>query len=322
MAFALTRGNAQNHNCSAPSDSKRTQVLDYVIARYKVASKADLVLIENKQANDACFWLFKYKSTQREITLYLSPDGSYLTPTLFDMRINPQVEEAANRERISRSLVSGSSPSIGPKDAAVTIVEFSDFQCPYCRRMADMLAKSNLKGSSTQTRIVFKFFPLPMHPWASDAAKIAECVSLQNPDEFWKVHDYIFGNQQQLNIGNLKDRLSDFIAANVKIDQTQFKTCIDNDLALGPVTKDVNLGKSLGVSGTPTLFINGEIYRGIKDAAQLRSIIEEISKIPSKSPSSTQERLVHTSILESSEAPNGGEHSRAANLCSNKESLR
>jgi protein-disulfide isomerase len=322
--IALSHVDAQTVGCSTPNDSKRSQVTDYVIARYKIASKADLVLVENKQANDACFWSFKYKLTspQREIALYLSPDGSYLTPTLYDMRIDPLVEEAANRERISKSLTAGSSPSLGPQNSIVTIVEFSDFQCPYCKRMADMLTKSRLTGSTTQPRIIFKFFPLPMHPWAADAAKMAECVSLQKPDEFWKVHDYIFGNQQQLNVGNVKERVSAFVAANVKIDQTQYQTCIDNDLALGPITKDVNLGKSLSVSGTPTLFINGALYRGIMDATQLQNIIEEASKTSSRPLSGTPGGFVHTSSLDSSTSSNGGVHSRTVNECPNKESLQ
>ncbi|WP_420240074.1 thioredoxin domain-containing protein (plasmid) [Telmatobacter bradus] len=314
----LTSLNAQANKCTIPSDSIRAKVLEYVSVRYKIASKADLTLIENKQANDACFWIFKYQAPQREISIYLSPDGSYLAPTLYDMRVDPRIEEEANRERIAKSLTVGASPSIGPKDAGVTIVEFSDFQCPFCKRMADMLMKVNQDGKVTPTRIVYKFFPLSMHPWAMDAAKVAKCVSMQDSDAFWKVHDYIFANQQQLNAGNVKDRVSSFVVENLKIDQEQYHSCIENDLSLGPVNKDVNLGKSLGVSGTPTLFINGMIYRGIKDVTQLQNIIDGISKNPSKSSSASDNDLIHTGRLISSAttAP------KRANECVSKERVQ
>ena len=323
VAMALQHANAQK--CAAPSESKRNQVVNYVIARYKIASKAEVILTDSKQANDACFWLFKYQlsSSQREITTYLSPDGSYLVPALYDMRIDPQLEEVANRERISKLLTTGSSPSLGSASAPVTIVAFSDFQCPYCKRMANILTKELLQDNTVETRILFKFFPLPMHPWATDAAKMAECVSLQKPSEFWKIHDFIFENQQQLTASNVKERIAEFVSSSIEVDQTQYRSCVDNDLALGPVTKDINLGKSLGVSGTPTLFINGVLSRGIKNATQLRALVEEATKTTAKPPSNSPagSAPAHTGNIASSVIQSSTSHSHVATQCS-KESLQ
>jgi protein-disulfide isomerase len=113
-----------------------------------------------------------------------------------------------------------------------------------------------------------------MHSWAMTAASMAECVTLQKPGEFWKVHDFIFDNQAQLNANNIKEKITQYVAANVAIDQVQYKSCIDNNFAMGPVQADLDLGQKLGVRSTPTIFINGELYSGFKNAMQLEALLD------------------------------------------------
>jgi protein-disulfide isomerase len=261
--------------CSAPNAVNRSRVESYVIARYKMPSAADVVLIESKQANDACFWLLKYESSspKREITVYLSPDGNYITPLLYDVRADPLEEQKQASEQNAKSLLAGVSPELGGKDASLTIVEFADFQCPFCKRMADALRKDFLPGEGNQVRFLFRNYPLPMHPWAMAAAEMAECVTLQKPSEFWKVHDFLFDNQAQLTAENLKEMVTQFVTANVAIDQSQYRFCVDNDLAMGMVKKEMDLGQKLGVRGTPAIFVNGVLYSGFKDGTQLRALI-------------------------------------------------
>jgi protein-disulfide isomerase len=266
--------------CQVPSAGTRHSVETYVIARYRLPSAADVILTDNKQANEACFWLFKYETSnpKREVTVYLSPDANYITPTLYDIRTDPLAEEAAAREQNIKSLLSGTSPELGRKDAPVTIVEFSDFQCPFCKRMADTLRKDFLPGKGDQVRFVFKNDPLPMHQWAMAAAELSECVTLQKPSEFWKVHDFVFENQTQFTAENVKEKIVQFVATNVAIDQAQYQFCVDNDLAMGPVKKDIEIGQKLGAKGTPAIFINGMLYSGFKDAAQLRALLSAAQK--------------------------------------------
>lgn len=266
--------------CPMPDAAKRQQVEAYVISLYRLLSAADIKLTDSKQANEACFWQFNYdvSNPNREVTVYLSPDGNYLTPTLYDIRTDPFAEEAAAREQNVKSLLAGTFPELGDKNAPITIVEFADFQCPYCKRMADTLRKDFLPSEGNHVRFVFRNYPLPMHPWAMTAAEMAKCVTLQKPSEFWKVHDFLFENQSQLTADNIKDKLTQFIAANVAIDQGQYRSCVDNDLAMGPVKKETDLGQKLGVRGTPAIFINGAFYSGFKDAPQLRALIEGAQK--------------------------------------------
>jgi protein-disulfide isomerase len=272
---ASAAGMAQN--CKAPTTEKRVAVEGYVIKRFNVASQADLILVENKQANDGCFWKMQYEvtSSKREITLYLSPDGNYLLPALYDIRLDPLLEEKARREQIEKDLLAGDAPAIGPEKAPVTIVEFADFQCPYCKRMADTLEHDFLPSETQNVRLVYKSFPLPMHNWAMAAAKMAECAALQKPAEFWKVHDYLFEHQKELTADNLREDLSTFVAASTGIDKTQFQSCVDKDLALGPVNQDVELGRRNGVHATPTIFINGVLFSGLKSADQLKSLVDD-----------------------------------------------
>lgn len=276
-ALSVLISSAYGEECHAPSPQKRAEVASYVLKRFHVASQADLVLTENAQANDDCFWKLRYEtaSPKREITLYLSPDGQYVTPTLFDLKVDPLAEERAQAERLRKTLTAGDPPSVGPADAPVTIVEFSDFECPFCKRMADVLEKQVLPAQGKSVRIVFRNFPLPMHPWAKTAAQITECAAMQKPAAFWKLHDYLFANQQTLSKDNIHDQAVAFVESNTDIDKAQFESCVDRDMAAGPVAQDVDMGQKNGVRATPTIFINGTRYEGAKDAAQLSSLIQQ-----------------------------------------------
>jgi protein-disulfide isomerase len=277
LIVGVTPGLAHAQICKPPSAVKRSEVETYILKRFNITSPADLILVEDKQENDACFWKLSYEApSKRTITLYLSPDGHYLLPTLYDVRVDPLIEQKAVREHVAKSLLADDGPSIGPEQARITIVEFSDFQCPYCKRMADTLEHDFLSTETQNVRFVYKNFPLPMHPWAMSAAKIAECVALQKPEEFLKVHDYLFEHQKDLTPDNLQDTLTTFVVTNTDVDKTQFKLCVQKDLSYGPVNKDIELGRKNGVSGTPTIFINGVPYVGLKTADQLRALVEEV----------------------------------------------
>lgn len=271
---------ANAQKCVAPGAKKRQQIEGYVIARYRLSSPANVILTDSAQANDACYWMLKYETSnpKREITIYVSPDGNYLTPVLYDVRVDPLTEEAAERKQNLKELLTGTYPELGSKDASIQIVEFADFQCPYCKRMAETVRKEFLPEEANKVHFVFRQFPLPMHPWAMAAAEMAECVSLQKTEEFWKVYDFLFENQAQLNPGNLKEKVTEFVAQNVDVDKVQYKLCVDNGLATGPISRDVELGQKLGVRGTPTLFINGAVYSGFKDSTQLRALVEAVQK--------------------------------------------
>jgi len=163
-----------------------------------------------------------------------------------------QKQEAANKplsEADQKAVASGTKAAFGPADAKVTLVEFSDFQCPYCSRAA-AVTKQIKEKYSKQVRFVFRQFPLSFHQHAHLAAEASLAAAAQG--KFWEYHDVLFENQQALERESLEK-----YAAEVGLDMGKFKKALDEGTFKEAVDKDVELGNQVAVNGTPTLFING-----------------------------------------------------------------
>jgi protein-disulfide isomerase len=144
-------------------------------------------------------------------------------------------------------------PSLGPENAPVTIVEFADFQCPFCAQSAPTLNQV-LARYSGKVRVVFRNFPLTSHTYAQKAHEAAECANEQGT--FWPYHDLLFANQDALGVEDLKR-----YAANLGLDTGRFNQCLDTDKYAEKVKQDVEDGVKYNVWGTPTFFINGTSKR-------------------------------------------------------------
>jgi hypothetical protein len=117
--------------CTEPTVQQRQNVTAYVGKKYSAGAEGNLVLVRDEKANDACFWKFEFETSQRgQVTVYLSPDRQFLTPQLFDLHLDPLLEERERLETLNKTLISNDPPLIGSKSAPVTVVEFSDFECP------------------------------------------------------------------------------------------------------------------------------------------------------------------------------------------------
>ena len=120
--------------------------------------------------------------------------------------------------------------------------------------------------------------PLQNHPWARTAAEGAACAQLQDSDAFWSIHDQLFDQQASITPQNIHEKLLAFAKSAKSLDVAEFQNCLDNQMSLGLVLRDLNLASANNISGTPTLFINGQRKQGIKDAAELRGLIAEAKK--------------------------------------------
>ncbi len=172
--------------------------------------------------------------------------------------------------------------SVGPADAPVTIVEFADFECPFCARafsVLETLANTNYKD---KIKVVFKNFPLNVHPWAVKAAEAAECARLQNPTAFWEFARYFYSNQGSITPKNLQDQV-DKEATNLKLDTPSLKVCMNSPQASDRVKQDQADGNSIKVTSTPTFFINGIPVIGLPDNKVLEFVIN--SELADKSAS-------------------------------------
>jgi protein-disulfide isomerase len=154
----------------------------------------------------------------------------------------------------------------GPEKASVTLVEFADYECPYCQKVAADV-KRLAHDYADKVAFTFKDFPLPMHARAEKAAEAARCAAEQN--KFWEFHDELF-RSKELDVDQLKAQ-----ARALKLDSAQFDKCLDSGEEVAAVDRDRKEGTRLGINGTPSFFINGHFMSGALDYAGLRQIIEQ-----------------------------------------------
>lgn len=164
----------------------------------------------------------------------------------------------------------GDAPMIGKKDAKVQIVEFSDFQCPYCSRGAETMHQV-VKKYGSKIALSFKHYPLPFHERAGPAAEMGMCVrKVAGDDKFWKFHDIAFKNQDKLDNDNLVK-----FAKESGANEAKAKECYDKGEFKAAVQKDSEYGNKIGVRSTPTFFINGQMVAGALPIEQFSEMIDE-----------------------------------------------
>jgi protein-disulfide isomerase len=200
--------------------------------------------------------------------VYLADDGKhYFWGQVMNMSIDPDKMRA---EKISLNKVR----SRGSSRAPVILVEYTDLQCPHCKRAHKKLKESLHKDyKESQVRVVFKHFPLSMHKWAEEASVASECAALQNEKFFWDMIDYYFDHQEHLTPENIGSKTAE-MAAKLKLDRNKFNQCMAAKETLPKVTADRNEGASIGVGGTPSYFVNGRMLRGT-DYEDLKLLINE-----------------------------------------------
>jgi protein-disulfide isomerase len=168
-------------------------------------------------------------------------------------------------------------PSRGPKNAAVTIVEFGDLQCPACK--AAQPAIEALVAAEPNARFVFQNFPLEMHNWAAKAAAYADCVAQASNDAFWKFVAKTYETQSDITAENADEKLT-AIADGAGVKGAEIATCASTPIPKAHVDASIALGKSVGVTGTPTLFINGRTIGNVPQipAATLKELADFAAK--------------------------------------------
>lgn len=155
-------------------------------------------------------------------------------------------------------------PRIGSENAPVQIIEFADYECPYCQKVNEDLARLRQQFGD-QVSVVFKDFPLPMHPLAAKAAEGARCAGMQG--KFWEFHDALFENKK-LQTSHLKEE-----ARALNLDAARFDQCLENGEQAAVVKKDSQEGLRLGLQGTPSFFINGHFMSGAVGYMKLRETV-------------------------------------------------
>jgi len=181
--------------------------------------------------------------------VYVSKDGkTMLRGSIYKIDADPFAE---NRAKLKLD----GDPSLGPRTARVTLVEFSDFECPHCQELYE--AMKTVETEYPQIRIIYKNFPLTqIHPWAETAAIGGRCAYEQSPAAFWKMESSIFDNQDVITPDNVWDSLVDY-ATKAGLEPAKFKACMASAEAKQAVEADHAEGVALGVDSTPTIYVNG-----------------------------------------------------------------
>jgi len=212
---------------------------------------------------------------QKDYTFLLSKDRTtMLRVTKFDL------SKDAYTDLMSKIDVTGR-PSRGAKGAKVVVVNFDDFECPFCSRMHETLFPEIFKEYGDRVTFIYKDYPLAeIHPWAIHAAVDAGCLAVQNGDAFWDFADYIHANKQVIDSGRTPDARFDVVdkmalmqGQRHNVDSSKLAACL-NAQNEDQVRASMKEADSLGVNATPTLFINGQKIDGVVPINELRAALD------------------------------------------------
>jgi protein-disulfide isomerase len=253
-------------------DASNQKVIDYYRRKSNLPPEVQATIVDIKDskipgAKTAVLKLTRGGQTQN-VDLLMSPDGKYV--------VFGEVEDVTSDpfKAIAAKINLKDEPMRGPKDAKVTIVEYSDFQCPYCARAHQTITDQVMKEYEGKVRLVHKNFPLGFHKWAEPAAIAGECAYEQDPNAFWKYYDFMFTNQQQITPENVKEKATEALKGT-KVDMAKWNDCYDNKKTLDRIKADMAEGQAVGVTGTPAFMINGRKISGAQPFQNFKAVIDD-----------------------------------------------
>jgi protein-disulfide isomerase len=274
MPFAAS---AQDR-CLPVTDVTKRTLSQYVHKKFKLPQTLSVSVVEVAAIENTCYRKVRFEGSDPnrplEFELFLSPDRRFLSRDLSDSQLDPIVEEQRRAERLQRGLLSANAPSLGPKEAAINVVVFSDFECAFCKNAARIM-RQVASSEGKNLRFTFRHLPLRMHRWARTAAEATACAQLQNGDAFWKLHDQIFDNQSALVVENAKSKILEYARTIPELDVGKLQECLANRSASAIVSEDMRFASANEIAGTPTFFVNGHRVQGIRNAEQLIAVIHE-----------------------------------------------
>jgi len=233
----------------------------------KVAVPADEAILKFYNDNKARI-NGSFADTARDIRDYLMDRERDKAFTAFIDGLKKDYKVTSYIEPARVTVATAGFPSKGPANAAVTIVEFSDFECPYCGGFYPTL-KEIEKNYKDRIRIVYRQFPLTsIHPRALKAAEASLCANDQG--QFWQMHDAMFTDQKNLEVSDLKDK-----AAKLTLNTGTFNACLDSSKYASIIKNEILEGAKLGVNGTPSMFINGRFLSGDQPYDDLAKVIDD-----------------------------------------------
>ena len=211
----------------------------------------------------------KFNMGNREVPIFVSTGGQFLVIDVtgggvYDSTIDPH-KEAMDKISLENT------PIKGAEEAQVVVVEYSDFQCPFCKKGKDILPEI-LKEYDGKVKVAYKQLPLRNHNWAKPAAIASVCAYQQGNDKFWEFHDVVFDNQKDIKLEN-SEKIFKGYAKDIGLDPKKFDACLADEKVAAQVDSEIEEAISIGVQSTPTFVVNGMIVQGANPDG-LRSAID------------------------------------------------
>jgi protein-disulfide isomerase len=265
--------------CAPKPPEQYADLIRYIALRYRLPTESHLRIEKHEVVNEACFQKLTFKGDgplgSYQLTMFASPDLRFVSSDLLDSYIDPEQERRETAQKTMGKLLEGEFASRGPIDAPVTLVVFSDFECPYCKQFSKVLADEPLLRNDKKVHLVFRHMPLAGHPWAAKAAKAAACAQFQGKSAFWSLHDSLFESQGRITVDNASREIMDLASRVKELNMEVFRKCVDQDMSLGVVIRDQDLAQRAGVIGTPSIFLNGEQIPRALDAPRFHEALLE-----------------------------------------------
>jgi protein-disulfide isomerase len=261
--------------CQKAAPDATARLTDYVHKKFNRGA-ADIVIVGDEAVGNSCFRKVRFRSSDPgsafNIELFASPDYRFLARELMDSLVDPAEEDRQKNAAILAKLIDERNLSRGPKSAPVTLAVFSDFQCPFCAQLAQSLSSGVMAGVGERSRVVFYHVPSPFHPWARAAAEATICAEAQGDEYFWRAHDFVFQNQRGMAADTVQKRVTEELASVPGFDVNVFRSCLQENRAKPVLDRDADLARELGITGTPTVFVNSQRVTGYRPTEILRLV--------------------------------------------------
>ena len=248
------------------------QIAAYIRKAFNVPANVTITVKENAESKSvpATYPIlveFRGEQVKQDQEAWITKANVLIVGRTFDMSVDPYKK---NRDKINLS----NAPVTGAQDAKVTIVEYSDFQCPYCSKAYDTV-KDLLKVYEGKIKVVYKHLPLTnIHDWAQDAAVASVCVHQQNAEAFWKLSDYFFTNQKDITKDTLGAKLQQF-STDSNLNYETLQKCMADPATKQKISSDTQEANGLGLNSTPSFVVNGRTVVGALPEDQFKQVIDE-----------------------------------------------
>ena len=282
--------------CLKPSASSLLTIAQYIQAKFKLGNTPN---VNVDQVAGDCYVSLTFTGVRADgqqpfrTRLFLTPDGTHLASNVLNLAVAPAVAERQERQRLSSIVLEGAKLISTKYNPLVTVVIYSDFQCPYCALLWTNSISPMLGSTRQNARVYYRSFPLDsIHPWARAADLRANCGYQQGSQYFYGIADLLFNNQPAVTTTNVNRLIDDYLKQQPLFNQSAYQNCLSSNVSDDELKADVDSATKANVTAVPTIFVNGKRFQGVANPGQLQRLITDAEKEAAQveQPGNTKEK--------------------------------